>query len=104
MTHASLDIKAGTQQIEGLVYAQPILAGRRIDLSMDLFLPPANAAPAPLLIWLGADILSKGATNTVGTRILADFLTRNGVALAAPAVRVDASRADLPNTLVERLA
>lgn len=104
MMLAPLDIEAGTQQIKGLVYAQPPLGGRVVPLGMDLFLPPPEARPAPLLIWLGPDILSHGATKTVGTKVLADFMTRNGVALAAPSVRVDATRADLPNALVERLA
>ncbi|MEL6118562.1 MAG: hypothetical protein AAFQ60_01465 [Pseudomonadota bacterium] len=104
MTHAPLDTKSGTQQIDGLVYAQPSLEGHVVPLGVDLFLPPSEARPAPLLVWLGPDILSNSATKTVGTKVLADFLTRHGVALAVPKVRVNATRADVPNTLIERLA
>lgn len=104
MTLAPLDIKAGTQQIDGLVYAEMTLGGQSVPLHVDLFLPKADVGQTPLLIWLGADILSNRTNKPLGTKVLADFLTRNGVALAAPMVRVGAARADVPNSLVERLA
>lgn len=101
---APLDIQAGTQQLDGIVYAEMSLDGQSVPLHADLFLPKPEATPAPLVIWLGADLLSNRSQKPAGTKVLADFLTRNGVALAAPSVRVGAKRADMPNSLVERLA
>lgn len=104
MTLIPLDKKAGTEQAQGLSYAEMPLGGERVELAMELFLPKTSARPAPLLVWLGPDCLTDREVNPTGPRRLADFLTRNGVAMAMPAVRVGATRADLPDALAERLA
>ncbi|MEM7596689.1 MAG: alpha/beta hydrolase fold domain-containing protein [Pseudomonadota bacterium] len=104
MTITPLDTKAGTEQAPGLIYAEMPLSGQIVRLATDLYLPKSAARPAPLLVWLGADILSDRSANPAGPRRLAEVLTRHGVALATPSVRVGAARSDLPNGVVERLA
>lgn len=96
--------KTGTQHAEAVTYAEASLAGQVVPLVTDVFLPKRGAKSVPLLVWLGADMLSERAGKPAGPRRLAEILTRHGVALAAPTVRVGAARADLPNTVVERLA
>lgn len=103
MTQPTLDQETGTQHTSGLVYAEKPLGGQIVSLKTDLFVPKASARPAPLLIWLGADIMTDRAINPKGPQRLADILTRKGVALAAPMVRVGANRADLPNAAIEGL-
>ncbi|MEO0751233.1 MAG: hypothetical protein AAFY25_05480 [Pseudomonadota bacterium] len=104
MTLTPFDKKAGTEQALDVIYADRPLLGQITPVCTDIFLPKPAARPAPLLIWLGADILSERAPNPVGPRRLADMLTRHGVALCAPKVRVGAGRSDLPNSVVERLS
>ena len=104
MTLLPLDKKAGTEQAQGLSYADMPVEGARVSLGMDLFLPKASKRPAPLVVWLGPDCLTDRSVNPTGPRRLADFLTRNGVAMAFPTVRVGATRVDLPDAVVERLA
>ncbi|MEM6587983.1 MAG: hypothetical protein AAF641_06010 [Pseudomonadota bacterium] len=103
MTLNLLDKTAGTRVARGLTYAEKPLGGQMVPLTMDLFVPKAAATPAPLLVWLGADILTDRAINPKGPQRLADVLTRKGVALAAPTVRVGANRSDLPDAAIEGL-
>ncbi|MEM7732655.1 MAG: hypothetical protein AAF280_07715 [Pseudomonadota bacterium] len=103
MTFTAFDKRAGTRVARDLIYAKTRLDGQDVPLSTDLFVPKAAAGPAPLLVWLGADILTDRAINPKGPQRLADALTRQGVALAAPKVRVGARRSDLPDTAIEGL-
>ncbi|MEO0369947.1 MAG: hypothetical protein AAF231_00680 [Pseudomonadota bacterium] len=103
MTQTNLDQDTGTHHTSGLVYAEKPLGGQMVSLMTDLFVPQVRGRPAPLLVWLGADIMTDRAINPKGPQRLADILTRKGVALAAPKVRVGAKRADLPNAAIEGL-
>lgn len=94
----------GPQEARGVTYAEAPIGEQTVPLKVDLFLPDLAGANAPLLVWLGADILSDAGKTRSGPRILAQFLTQHGVAVAVPNVRVDAGRVDLPNSVVERLA
>lgn len=89
--------------MRGLVYAKKPVQGQMMALKADFFAPKGAGAPAPLLVWLGADVLSDREMNPKGPQRLAEVLTRKGVALAAPMVRVGATRGDLPYSAIERL-
>lgn len=103
MVFTALDKKAGTRTAREMVYAERRLNGKAVPLTTDLFVPKATRGPAPLLVWLGADILTDRAINPKGPQRLADALTRQGVALAVPKVRMGAQRSDLPDATIEAL-
>ncbi len=103
MTIVPLEPKAGTEHLADCTYGTARRDGQSVALAADLFLPPKASRPAPLLVWLGADILSLKRPGHAGHRILASRLTRLGVAMAAPRVRVGAGRADLRKHVLERL-
>lgn len=104
MPPVSLDKFADYATVRSVQYAQHAKAGAKLWLQADLYLPKATAQPAPLLIWLGAGILAERAANPVGPQRLAGFLTQNGVGLAVPRVRVDATQGDVAPSVMEHLA
>ncbi len=103
MTFVSLDSKSGSELAEGLVYGRARLSGAMTALTMDLFLPGKTRRPSPLLVWLGADILTSKTSKPAGNRVLAGWLTREGVAMAVPSVRSKAQRSDVPDMVIETL-
>jgi dienelactone hydrolase len=103
MTSIIQDKARTPQSARRLTYGHSRVAGQTVALEVDLFVPDASHLPAPVLVWLGADVLSVKSGHGSGLRLLAHWLAPEGIAVAVPKVRVGADRSDVQNHVIERL-
>lgn len=104
MTVITTNTAEGAKRPGDLVYAEQPLGTQNVSLTTRLFMPEPGGRPAPVLIWLGAAVLTERTANPQGPERLAGYLNRQGVALAEPTLRTNAGPRDIPAHAVERLS
>ena len=77
--------------LHDVTYGRALRQGREDPLLADLYLPAAQAVPAPLVVWLGG----QGDSRTFHKR-LARRMDIAGIAVAAPQLRDTVTASDLP--------